>query len=82
MDEATLTQVLVPVVFRLAEIKATQEIILKVQAQFVAAQTSQPWEPLFEDLRAQAREAAVKYREQILNEVLVQIQQKKPFQKN
>lgn len=54
---------------RLAEIKATQEVILKAQATFLGVVTHQPWEPVFEDLRNQAREAARVYREQILNEI-------------
>lgn len=54
---------------RFAEIKATQEIILKTQATFVAKLAGQPWEPIFEDLRQQAREAAEVYRRQILNEI-------------
>ena len=53
---------------RLAEVKATQEIILKAQATFLASVTRTEWEPIFEDLRRQAKEAADKYREATLRE--------------
>jgi len=60
---------------RLAEVKATQEIILKTLATFVGTMSHQPWEPIFEDLREQAQEASRVYREQLLNELAI-LQQK------
>lgn len=69
MNEEFYTALASLTLSRLAEIKATQEIILKAQARFVAQLAEQPWEPIFEDLRQQAREAAEVYRLQILNEL-------------
>ena len=53
---------------KLAELKATQEIILKTQSHFLAKLSGSPWEPIFEDLRAQARTAAGEYKRQTLAE--------------
>lgn len=69
MTELDLVRVLVPVANRLGEIKATQEIILKTLAHFVAAQTHQPWEPLYDEMRAQAEAAATAYRHQFVDEL-------------
>lgn len=70
MDETQrLTALYSITVAKLSEIKATQEIILKAQATFLAALSKSDWKPIFEDLRQQAREAANVYREQSLNEI-------------
>ncbi len=77
MDPETLSSLYAITAAKLAEIKATQEIILKAQAHFLATLSEQPWEPVFEDLRQQAREAAEVYREQILNEIELLIRSRK-----
>lgn len=76
MEEANLRELMVLTVRRLADIKATQEIILKTQATFVAKVSGQDWQPLFEDLRKQAQEASAVYQEQLLNELA--LLQRKP----
>lgn len=76
MNDARFASLYAITAAKLAEIKATQEIILKAQAHFVATLTQQPWEPIFEDLRTQAAEAARVYREQTLNELNFLLEEK------
>lgn len=62
--------------------KATQEITLKVLAQFVASMSRVPWEPIFEDLRKQAQEASAVYQQQLLNELELLRQKCGPGERN
>lgn len=69
MNTDRIASLLAIVAARFAELKATQEIVLKTQAHYLAALTGEDWKPLFEDLRDQAREAADQYRKQVLAEM-------------
>jgi glutamyl-tRNA reductase len=68
-DEARFTALYAIVASKLAEIKATQEIILKSTAEFLAVAAQADGKEIFADLRKQAAELAETYREQVLTEL-------------
>ena len=78
MNPEKFASLLSIIALRLAEVKATQEIVLKAQATFLATLSNTHWEPIFEDLRAQAREASAQYAKQVLDELLQQLGQEPP----
>lgn len=82
MDDAKLQELMVLTARRLADVKATQEIILKTLATLVGVMTQKDPEPYFEELRAQAREASVVYQEQLQNELAVLRQKRGPVDRN